>query len=328
MTSQTVASISFLLLLSSAGAGAAELRLGSDVWPPFTDVDGKPRVAIELVQTALERIGTDSRSIVRQDGGDLIAEIRADDLDGSAALWRDAKRETLLVFSRPYLENRLVLVARKGDDTMPESFSALAGKRVALVENYAYGAAVEKAAQPVFVKGAGVGENLRSLIRGDVDYVLADELVVRHLFRGNPEKAKRLLQVGTTPLVTRSLHFALRRDLPDAAEIVKKFDAEIGLMMADGSYNRVLQLEWIQVDVDGDGQSELLLDGAAAGVQPPEGSYQVFSVDPEKPKTGLRLRYLVNGQPYDNWEDVPTEYKIPSKNRPDPTRPGIVLFEF
>ena len=318
-----------MLLLSSAGARAEEIRLGSDAWPPFTDVAGRPRVAIELVHSALERAGVAADSVVRTDFGDLLRAMRAGELDGSAALWRSREREAYLLYSQPYLENRLVLLGRKGSpDTTARSLSALKGKRVAIVANYAYGDAIEDASGPVLVKGPGDAENLESLLRGDVDYVLADELVVVHLFQGTSGKAAVLLQVGETPLMMRTLHFAVRRDLPRAAEIVKKFDAEIDKMVADGSYNRILQLNWIRADVDGDGQTEMVLSGKAAGVAPPASSYEVFTLDKPKPKAGLKFRYLVNGHPYDNWEEVPTEYKIPLPNRPDPVRPGIVLFEF
>lgn len=328
MSARAAAWIAALSLITCSVAHAETLRLGSDVWPPFTDHPGRPRVAIELVQTALKRAGINIESSVRSDFADVIEKIRDGELDGSAALWRSPEREKLLLYSRPYLENRLVLVGRKDSDTAAGSFAALAGKRIALVAKYAYGDAVEKAKGPVFVKGDSVADNLHSLLRGEVDYVLADELVVVHLFRENPEKAARLLQVATKPLVTRSLHFALRRDVPRAAEIVKSFDDEIGKMIADGSYNRALQLDWIRADIDGDGQAELVLNGPAAGLAPPESSYQVFTVDQPKAKTELKVRYLVNGHPYDDWEKVPTEYKMPLKNRPDPVRPGIVLFEF
>lgn len=317
-----------LLLFTSTAARAETLHLGSDVWPPFTDLPGKPRVAIELVQKALQREGIDTDSVVRADFADVIRDIREGRLDGSAALWRSPEREKYLLYSRPYLENRLVLVGRKGSDTSATSLAALKGKRVGIVANYAYGEAVGPDTGPSFVKGASDGDNLQSLLRGDLDYVLADDLVVFHLFRRNPEKAAQMLEVGTTPLLTRTLHFALRRDVPHAAEIVKKFNDQIIKMIADGSYNSALQLDWIRADVDGDGQSELVLNGAAAGVAPPQSSYEVFTVDKPKPKAGLKLHYLVNGQPYDDWDEVPTEYKMPLKNRPDPTHPGIVLFEF
>jgi polar amino acid transport system substrate-binding protein len=328
MSIRAATGIATLLLITSTLARAETLRLGSDVWPPFTDLPDKPRVAIELVQTALERVGIDSNSVVRSDFADVIQQIRDGQLDGSAAVWRSPEREKFLLYSRPYLENRLVLVGRKGSDTSAESLAALKGKRVAIVASYAYGDAVGSNTGPVFVKGSSDGDNLHSLLRGDVDYVLVDDLVVVHLFRRSPEKATSLLQVGTTPLLTRSLHFGLRRDVPHAAEIVKKFNDEIGKMIADGSYNRVLRLDWIRADVDGDGKSELVLNGAAAGITPPKSSYELFTLDEPTPKAGLKPRFLVNGHRYEDWDQVPPEYKIPLKNRPDPARPGIVLFEF
>jgi len=329
MRSPKLAKVAAVLsVLFPVSVHAAALRLGSDVWPPFTDNPGSPRVAIELVQTALKRAGVETDAIIRADFTDVIAEIRDGELDGSAALWRSPDREKFLIYSKPYLENRLVLVGRKGSDTSAESLAALKDKRVAIVGNYAYGAAVEKVSGPVFVRGDSDADNLKRLLSGAVDFLLADELVVFHLFRQTPDKATQLLQVGTKALVKRSLHFALRRDLPQAQDIVDKFDAEVAKMVADGSYNEVLQVDWIRADIDGDGESELVLRGTSAGVSAPESSYEVFSLGDAKPKAGLKLHYLVNGQPYDNWEDVPTEYKVPLKNRPDPARPGIVLFEF
>ena len=52
---------------------------------------------------------------------------------------RDAEREKVLLFSQPYLENRLVLVGRKGADVSATGMSALKGRRIAIVEGYAYG---------------------------------------------------------------------------------------------------------------------------------------------------------------------------------------------
>ena len=58
--------------------------------------------------------------------------------DGSAAAWKDAEREKALLFSQPYLENRLMLVARRGGDVSAATVADLKGKRVAIVEGYAY----------------------------------------------------------------------------------------------------------------------------------------------------------------------------------------------
>ena len=49
------------------------------------------------------------------------------------------ERERALLFSEPYLENRLILVARRGSDVSAATLAALKGQTVALVEGYAYG---------------------------------------------------------------------------------------------------------------------------------------------------------------------------------------------
>jgi ABC-type amino acid transport substrate-binding protein len=46
---------------------------------------------------------------------------------------------------------------------------ALAGKRVAVVEQYAYGDAVESAEGPRFIQGQSDQENLTKLLGGNVD---------------------------------------------------------------------------------------------------------------------------------------------------------------
>jgi len=319
------------LLLCISGPGAAEeskpLRLGSDVWPPFTDVAGKPRVALDLVHQALQRIGVEAETTVEARFEGLVGKIRDQELDGSAALWKTPEREADILFSKPYLENRLVLVGRKGGDLSAKTLGELAGKRIAIVGSYGYGPEVKEARGPVFVEGASDSANLRKLVSGEVDYVLADELLVFYLFQNYEEKAKRLLQAGRAPIMTRSLHLGLRRSLAGAQDVLDRFEAEIRAMVADGSYNRALQLDWIMVDIDGDGITEMVHDGTDAGEMPPGASYQVFEMgEPDEPR--VELRYLINGQSYDDWDKVPPEYKVPMKHGIDPGRPGIVLFEF
>lgn len=331
--SLTAVLVSFFCLAAGTATAAegGAVRLGSDVWPPFTDVDGKARVAIDLVEEALRRAGVEADSEVRTDFGDVVASIRKGDLDGSGALWRSAEREEFLVFSKPYLENRLILVGLKGNDIAATTFAELIGRRVAIVGSYDYGDTVKKTSGVVFVEGSSDGDNLQKLLRREVDYVLADALLVHHLFARQDGKAQRLLQFGTRPLVVRSLHLALRRDRPDAEKIVAAFDAEIRRMMIDGSYNQILQMDWIQADVDGDGKIELILSGREAGEKPPTGSYQVFDV-PAEPSGGVQVGYFVAGQRYDDWQHVPAEYKVPTKHdlqaETEGGRPAILLFDF
>ena len=106
----------FLVLFASTGVCSEEmpkLHLASDTWPPFTDAAGETRLAIDLVSAALERAGIRADTTIVE-WTDVTAGIRDGRFDGSAAMWRSPERDEYLLFSEPYLENRLVLVGKKG----------------------------------------------------------------------------------------------------------------------------------------------------------------------------------------------------------------------
>ena len=84
-------------------------------------------------------------------------------------------------------------------------------------------------------------------------------------------------------------------------------------MIGDGSYNEILQLNWIQADVDGDGNVELLLKGSAAGTQVPSGSYSVW-FNSQQPSTTMTSGFYIDGKYYDSWYEIPSQYKTPPSN--------------
>ena len=63
----------------------------------------------------------------------LTPSLLSGEFDGSAALWKDTERERALIYSEPYLENRLILVGRQGSDVSATTLAGLASKRIALV---------------------------------------------------------------------------------------------------------------------------------------------------------------------------------------------------
>src|SRR5262245_8244259 len=142
-----------LLALTGAyivSAQATQLHLVSTAWPPFTNEAGKPRFALDLVEAAFGRIGVSSTTAIVA-SPEFTSSLLSGRYDGSAAAWKDQERERFLLFSQPYLENRLILVGRRGSDVSATTFAALAGKRIAIVEGYSYGDAVEHAG-PTFVR--------------------------------------------------------------------------------------------------------------------------------------------------------------------------------
>jgi two-component system sensor histidine kinase EvgS len=100
----------------------------------FFDNDGNFRgVAADLLE--LIRLRTGLRFDIQRSRNDseMIQRINDNQADLIAALLPSAHRDTLLNFSRPYLQNSYVLLTRKGTDS-PTNLAQLEGKRLAIAQ--------------------------------------------------------------------------------------------------------------------------------------------------------------------------------------------------
>jgi polar amino acid transport system substrate-binding protein len=313
----------------ASGQTSSPLRLVSTVWPPFTNAAGEARFALDLVGEALKRIGVTSETTLVEDAH-FTSSLLTGAYDGSAAAWKDAERDRVLLFSEPYLENRLILVGRRGSNVTATTLAALAGKRVVVVGGYSYGDAVRAGSGPTFLLSRSEEDSLAKLLAGDADYTLMDELVVQYIMRNYAQQARDRLQVGATPLVRRSLHLAIRRERPDAVSVINRFNAELRRMIADRTYHRLLHVDWLRADVDGDGRPELVSRSDQAGLAPPTATYDLFLSTPAKPAapTPSGPRFYLGGNIYENWASVPKNYKVPESNWNDPDRSTASIFRF
>jgi polar amino acid transport system substrate-binding protein len=306
-------------------AQTTQLALVSTAWPPFTNVPGQPRFALDLVDAALGRISLTARTTIVS-AGQFTPSLLSGQYDGSAAAWKDPERERLLIFSQPYLENRLVLVARRGGDVSAKALTDLKGKKIAIVEGYAYGDAVDKAG-PVFVRSRSEEDSLARLLNGSVDYTLMDDLVVQYIVSNYPKESEAKLQIGLTPLISRGLYLALRRTRPDAESIIKGFNAQLKGMIADGTYHRLLHVDWIQADLNGDGKSVNVPQSNKVGTSEPQRAYSLFS-NTQTESQSTKPGFYIGGNIYSDWASVPDSYKEINSQQPDPRRSSGTIFKF
>ena len=251
--------------------------------------------------------------------------------DGTAVGWRDSERERALLFSDPYLENRLVLVGRRGTRCLghvagrAEGQDRRARRRLCLRR---------RRSKPPGPRGCARRANRtasRLLLNSEVDYFLMDELVVQYLVASYPEEARTRLAIGTIPLHTRPVHLSLHRSLPDAGAIIKGFNTQLRAMIADRTYHRLLHVDWIRADVDGDGRVEYVAESDQAGSTQPKRAYDLFSQTATTPAPSgppEQERYFFGGSVYNGWSSVPDKYKVDHLDRPDHTHPTARVLTF
>ena len=91
---------------------------------------------------------------------------------------------------------------------------------------------------PVFT--GSVLENLRSLVAGDLDLVLADDRVAAYELNVNVDAGIRKTLILTKAYSSRGLRIGVSKRRSDHAEIAGRFGAAIEAMKADGSYASIL----------------------------------------------------------------------------------------
>ncbi len=331
---------------SSSASGAArdalptlssrQLRLVSTTWPPFANAPGRPRFALDLVDAAMERMGIGAQ-IVIMDETRLSSALLDGGFDGRAAVQavqavqadrQDEGREDAMLYSRPYLENRLILVGRRGGNVSATTLAGLAGSKVALLAGHAYAEVAGRKDGPDFVRSDSDEDSVARLLDGEVDYALMDDLVVQYLIGNHGEVARTRLVFGSKPLLTRTLHLAVRRSLPDAEAIISRFDAEVRAMMADRTYHSLLMLDWIHTDIDGDGLGEYVPYVNRTGPDPPDHIYALFLAGGPVTEPGMTRRYYLEGNIYEGWPAVPGQYKALDVGKPGSHPRTVNAFNF
>ena len=174
---------------------------------------------------------------------------------------------------------------------------------------------------------------MAQLLSGRVDYVLMDDLVVQYIVDHHAKEAQTRLQLGSTPLLTRQLYFAVRRARPDAQSIIDRFNAQLRGMIADHTYHRLLHVDWIQADVDDDGLLEYVPRSDQAGTTEPQRAYSIFSapqLSTPKPAAtpAAGPRFYVGGNIYRDWATVPDTYKLTGQPMENPARSTGTIFRF
>jgi ABC-type amino acid transport substrate-binding protein len=296
--------------LISAAEAKDPLLLSNDTWPPFILEGNEQGTAEQLVCQALSLQGWPCRVEVK-DWEIVLEEARIGSIDGIAAAWRNPDREQYLLFSEPYLSNRIIPVVHNRSDVAVANANDLAGLRVALVTDYAYGGTIEGLkASFTLVEARNSMDALNAVANGKADAALVDELVARDKL--DTPVMENLTMINTI-LAFRDLHFAVSRQNPLAEEIIADFQRGYKQMLSDGTVNEILNVDWLATDFGQTGKlnvvmrSGVSLDDLAA----PSNDGEVFALEAseydlmkQRNLDPNRVNYQVDGKSYSNLQSA------------------------
>jgi polar amino acid transport system substrate-binding protein len=298
------------VFLCSLAEANEPLLLSNDSWPPFIIKGSEQGTAEMLVCQALERSGWPC-TVKVSNWESVLNEARIGAIDGIAAAWRTPDRESYLLFSEPYLTNRIVPVVNSKHPADVKSIADLAGLRVAMVANYAYGDEITAAA-PGFevIDAKNSKEAIKDVRNGAADVALVDELVARNELDTSEVTG---VTITDSVLAFRSLHFAVSRQHPLAEAIIDDFHRAYKLMLADGTVNEILNINWLATDFGQSGKMDVVLRSGVSldDLSYPSDDGSVYALEKSEYQymrqrgfDSSRVNYQVEGKSYSSLQSA------------------------
>jgi polar amino acid transport system substrate-binding protein len=226
----------------SIGAHAEQaLRLMANTSPPYADAKLPDQgLALELVKHVYAQ--TDySPTITIENWSRAVEGTRVGVYDALASVWYSQDREKDLLFSEPYLRSQLLILKLRSNQRIYRSLQDLAGSRLGVRTDYAYGVDFSVIPNVQLVKEDSLIPNLLNLLNGKVDFVIADQRTAAmqlHEYLG--DKITQFAVVGIElPPVAR--HVAASRSWAGHEKMITEFNRALAASQKDGSLEPIIK---------------------------------------------------------------------------------------
>lgn len=227
-------------LISAVAHAEKPVKLLANTSPPYADAQLEEQgLALELVTHVFSR--TDYSPEIKIETWHRAMEgVRIGVYDALATAWYSDERAEDFLFSEPYLSSKIILVKASSDPSVYRTAADLAGKRLGVRTDYAYGVDLEAIPGLTLVRENHLVQNLLSLQAGKVDLVIGDlrtmNFQLREYFGGSLGK----FRVVDADLPTRERHVAAGRNMPGHEEMIAAFNRALAETKKDGSYQAIL----------------------------------------------------------------------------------------
>ena len=229
-----IASLAFVS--SAATAEQKVVRLMANTSPPYADAKLPERgLALELVKQVFA--STDYRpEITIENWSRAVEGARIGVYDGLAAAWYSDERSKDLLFSEPYLRSELIILKRRSEPGDFSELKDLAGARLGVRVDYAYGVDFSAIPGLVLIKENHMIQNLLNLLNGSVDFVIGDQRTITlqlHEYLEDKITQFEVLDIALPPV---KRHVAASRSLPGHDKIIAEFNRSLAQARKDGSH--------------------------------------------------------------------------------------------
>ncbi len=232
--------LSFLTFFTTTAMAVQNISIVSSQWSPYVDASLPDKgLAFALVNQALQRKGYRPQLHIAS-WSRALEGVQIGVFDATCAIWKTPAREHDLLFSKPYLRNKISFIKKKSLSLDYSRLSDLKGLIIGTVRGYAYNDAFDHNRGLLKVPSNFIIQNLQKLHSGQIDLSLGDERAIRYaLQQVLPTQADSFSFVQPA-LTYKKLYLAVSKHNKKAQTIIDDFNQAIKDMQQDGSYDKLV----------------------------------------------------------------------------------------
>ncbi|QRY81375.1 transporter substrate-binding domain-containing protein [Pseudomonas sp. PDNC002] len=209
-------------------------------WPPFEVIDEFDQfhgISADYLQLVSERLGLQVQPVLFNTWEEVLAAVKAGEVDLLPSMASTPEREAFLSFSKPYLSTSSLIFARR--DSTIRVLDDLSGRRVAVEQDYAVHELLTKAVPGVdFVITEDSSSALKAVSIGRADAYVGNLITSSYLIE---QLGLSNLEVrGDSGLGNSQVRFGVRKDL---LPLVPLLDRALGNITR--SEEETIQARWL-----------------------------------------------------------------------------------
>lgn len=298
---RSLVSVGLVLLTFSAGA-QSPITLVANPLPTLVSEGSENARLNQLVEQAFIELGVNVELAVDRpafSGSGLLTG----KYDGEFAHFGLQERRNNLLYSKAYLPALLYVASRKYPLDDVTQFSHIRNSRVATTNRIANTPAMRNIKAVSWVRNPTLYDMFSQLSEKRADYVFEDWLVLTEFNRMLTNDGEKPLFVSPNPLVSSAMVLSLRKDYPNAQQVLDSFDSYIRDIQRDGRFNQAMAVGWTSMDINGDGTADWITSAQMHYHDvPPMSQKGVLPLDKTQP--GEASLFVIDGEQFTSWPDA------------------------
>ncbi|PRO75580.1 hypothetical protein C6Y40_00320 [Alteromonas alba] len=292
----------WLMVLAFSAAAQSPITLVANPLPTLVSEETENARLNQLVEQAFSELGVEVTLAVDRpafSGSGLLTG----KYDGEFAHLALQEQRDNLLYSKAYLPALLYVASRKYPLDEVTQFSHIRNSRVATTNRIANTPAMRNIKAVSWVRNPALFDMFSQLSEKRADYVFEDWLVIAEFNRMLTNNGEKPLYVSPYPLVTSAVTISLRKDYPNARQLLDRFDSYIRDIQRDGRFNLAMAVSWTSMDINGDGTADWITSAQMHHDDvPPMSQKGVLPLDKTKP--GEASLFVIDGEQFSSWPDA------------------------